>query len=282
MKNIISKLMNKLKESQLFKPKQCECTLPIEKSIVLIGSKGEVGSAILSMIKKADKYKIYEIDKGMALWHPPGIESVDYMHYCVPFADSVSFLNEVKRYAKLWNPKHIILHSTVLPGTTKDIYKSLNIPISYTPCRGQHNSLLKDFQRYTKRVATPIECGEFRDDVEQHLISLGFKVSGNSIPEILEVSKLLDTTHYGINIMYAQIANRICNQYGFNYEQYNDFMMDSMPYYPELKMKLYPGYCGGHCVRQNIDLLKKVHKHTLWKVFDESNKLREKELGKGN
>lgn len=271
----IRKALGIEKVNQDFEPKNC----------LVIGAKGEVGSAIVDLLKISGNMTI-KIDYENRDARPedgPTID-IDYMHYCIPFNNQKEFIKEFKRYHKTWNPKFSIIHSTVIPGTTEKIIKELSTDcIAYSPCRGQHDNLFGDFKRYDKWIAFsgPDTLG-LRDEVEKHIgVTFQTRIIGTVGTKTLEMSKLLDTSQYGILIMYAQIANRICEQEGISYDEVRHFMSNTHELYGN-RPDIFPGYAGGHCVRQNIDLLDKFTPNKLWKLFRESNKIRKEELKPNN
>lgn len=278
--------------SSILNPKQQNRQARQDKCVV-IGSLGEVGNAIQRMIRESNYFCCVGIDKA-------GVISVDYngtikdiqsdkakmnpkfMHICIPYINQKQFTSAVINYAKEIEPEIIIIHSTVIPGTTRHIMKQMDKwaarpQLVYTPCRGQHSQLKDDFRRYDKWTACEAKC---RDDVEFHFKHLGMRVIGFSDRqwEQLELSKLIDTSQYGILIMYAQIANRLASKYNVPYTLVRDFMSQTNELYNN-RPNITPGYVGGKCVRQNIELLKRVMPHELWRVFERSNNERAKELG---
>jgi len=249
------------------------------KNCIVIGAKGEVGRALVSLLKDSNN-SVIEIDYENRDAFPADKIDIDYMHYCIPFKNQKEFTKEFKRYFRIWNPKFSIIHSTVIPGTTENIIKERSTDcIAYSPCRGQHDNLFGDFKRYDKWIAFsgPDSLG-IRDDVELHLKNtFKTRILGTVGTKTLEMSKLLDTSQYGVLIMYAQIANRICKEHGIDYAEAMMFMEQTNELYHN-RPNIFPGYAGGHCVGQNIDLLEKFSPNKLWKLFKESNPKREDEL----
>ncbi len=248
---------------------------------IVIGSRGEVGSTIYDLLDDAHYWcagrDIVGENEKIA-----SNEKIKFMHITIPYINQKQFTSAVIGYAKEIEPEIIIIHSTVIPGTTRHIRKQMEkwagrSSLAYSPCRGQHGDLLTDFKRYDKWVASEQKC---RDAVEFHLKHIGMKTIGFSDRqwEQLEVSKLIDTSQYGILIMYAQIANRLAEKYHINYEIIRDFMSQTNELYNN-RPDITPGYVGGKCVRQNIELMMRIMPHELWRVFEQSNRLRAKELG---
>jgi hypothetical protein len=118
----------------------------------------------------------------------------------------------------------------------------------------------------------------YRQMIDDGLKNMGFKTVGTTKVDWLEMSKILDTSQYGILITFAQTANRICEKRNINYEFVRDFMSQTHELYG-VRPDITPGYAGGHCVPQNIELLDRFAPNALWKVFKESNSLRANELG---
>lgn len=266
---------------------------------VVIGAKGEVGSVLYKMLKGAN-FQAMGVDigpqgkPGYTMTDPVAFKGCDFMHVCIPYVNQDQFAGAVGAYVKEFVPQVVIVHSTVIPGTTQHLIKQkfrtdANLPsggyptcsFAYSPCRGQHSDLEKDFKRYSKWVV----CEDsMRDSCESHLRDMGFRVEGQAAGKNaqgmahLELIKLLDTSQYGVLIMYAQIANRMSKMVGLPYDLARLFMAETQELYG-LRPDIRPGYVGGKCVHQNIDLLNRVFPHKLWKEFVESNKLALKEFG---
>ena len=52
-----------------------------------------------------------------------------------------------------FNPKYLVIHSTISPHTTQNLQKKLPIPVIYSATRGVHKRMLYDLKRYTKFFA---------------------------------------------------------------------------------------------------------------------------------
>jgi len=275
--NIMDKMIKGI--SKVLNPKKQGKTAREDKCVV-IGHMGEVGSALKKMIEGAD-YWCAGFDLSCSEKIANDTE-VKFMHITIPYINQKQFTSAVLGYAKEIKPEIMIIHSTVIPGTTRHIRKQMEKwagrpQLAYSPCRGQHTKLMEDFKRYDKWVASEQKC---RESVEFHLKHLGMRAIGFSDRqwEHLEVSKLIDTSQYGILITYAQVANRLASKYNVPYSMVRDFMSQTNELYNN-RPDITPGYVGGKCVRQNIDLLKRIMPHELWRVFEQSNRQRAKELG---
>ena len=119
-----------------------------------------------------------------------------------------------KLQIKKYNPKLTIINSTVLPGTTAQIFETTNAAIVHSPVRGVHARMHRDLLRYTKYIGAPHI--DYSMLAKQHFESVGLKTKIVSNSKTSELTKLLSTTYYGVLIGWAQEVNRICKKYNCN------------------------------------------------------------------
>jgi len=229
---------------------------------ILIAGCGDVGKVILQIEKEAGNE--CEILDPL---HNGGQITKDHfiMHICFPY--SPFFIESVKKYCKAYKPKYVIIHSTIKPGTTNTIQKTVNPLLFYSPVRGLHNQLYEAVKNYFIKyiVSSFVIDAKARKDIICHYEELNIKwqwwagsVNG------LELAKILSTTYYGWNILFAKQVKKLCEKYGLEYDDvythanksYNQGY-DSMGQIQFIRPILYPpkGKIGGHCVTQNIELL---------------------------
>ena len=95
------------------------------------------------------------------------------------------------------------------------------------------------------------------------------KTKKMSNPKTLELAKIIvDTSYFGWLINYAQISNIIAKKHGVDYDEMWSFA-DEIHKYLGNRPKMYPGFIGGHCVVENLDL---INNETL-NMIDEINNL---------
>jgi len=220
----------------------------------LIIGKGIVGGALKNKIIDADI-----VDK-------------DYTVLDICFSYSEKFVDTVVSYAKRYNPEIVIIHSTVLPGTTKKIYEK-GIPVVYSPTIGRHDNL----EIKSKLIASYEEEAlqkaiEYFDEygIEQWLYI-------ESV-EALELGKLLSTLYYGWCIAFEKEVYVLCEKLGIDFKQayqkfnvyYNEQYRETNFVRPILKQKR--GGIGGTCVIPNAELLKKFIPNILCQFLLERNK----------
>lgn len=210
---------------------------------------GEVGQAIAKFCQNP-KIKDLKRDDGLA--------GVEILHVCLPWSDK--FVSIVKKEIKKIKPKLVIIHSTVVPGTTKKIGKMA----VHSPVRGIHPYLHKGIKTFVKYIgADDKKTGEAAG---KHLAGLGIKTKVFYPSVTTELAKLLDTTYYGLIIAWHGEMAKMCNKYKVDFEAaVSDFNKTYNEGYKKLgkanvvRPVLYPpkGGIGGHCVVSNTEILKK-------------------------
>lgn len=186
--------------------------------------------------------------------NPPDAK-YNVMHVCMPYSDS--FVQDVEAYRTRYEPDHIIIYSTVPIGTTKQIKGAVHSPVE-----SRHPDLSDGIRNMMRWVG-------YNNKIEAEFFYLFFKklhittklVDDSNYTEAL---KLLSTTEYGVNIVFADYKKRIADDIGMSYELTKEWNEDYNRLYQKLglgniyqKFVLDPpnGKIGGHCVRENSILL---------------------------
>ena len=193
------------------------------------------------------------------------IENPEYLHVCLS-GELTEFEDITSTWiSKLEGLKVIIIHSTVKPGTTKNIQEKSKVPVLFSPIRGVHKRFLEDIKKYTKFIASDDKqlAPEIKSDLEKRFQ----KIDWMSTTKTAELAKILvDTTYYGWLINYAQITKMICEKEGVDFDEmwkFADEIHENLGNRP----KMYPGIIGGHCVipnlslieNENLDIIKKIN-----------------------
>jgi UDP-N-acetyl-D-mannosaminuronate dehydrogenase len=208
----------------------------------LIIGKGEIGKSLWKVIGGEIRDK-----------NPLKVEGVQIMHICIPYSNR--FVSTVKEYQKLYKPKYTVIHSTVPVGT------SSVLNATHSPVRGQHPHLEGGIRTFTKFVG-----GKDADEVVDYFRRFGMKTYLCRKSETTELLKLLDTTYYKKCIEFAQLAEKLCNKFNVPFSEV--YTLANQTYnegYEKLGRKDYirpvlqplQKKIGGHCVRENYELLKK-------------------------
>ena len=208
---------------------------------LIIGA-GEVGKALYQSLR--DYFPtIIDIDYKFQV-------DCEIMHICFPF--SVAFEKHVKEYQEKYKPKYTVIHSTVPVNTSR------KLNAIHSPVIGIHPHLKKSLETFTKFLG-----GEQASEVADYFRKAGMKVYITDKSETTELMKILDTTHYGIEIEFVKEVKTQCDKYKVPSEMWTLWVENYNKGYNELG---YPEYCkpnlipikkkiGGHCIIKNCELL---------------------------
>ena len=241
-----------------------------EKNIV--AGLGEIGTPILKLISKGGITIGYDVDSKLSQeikLKKYQKNPTKFLHISIPF--NKKFQKNVKSLFTQFNPKIIVIHSTISPYTTEKIQDALPIPIIYSATRGVHARMLSDLQKYTKFFAIYKNAPNAKWAIlnfKKLMKKSGIKSKQLSDPLTLELSKIVvDTSYYGWLINYAQISNMIAKKHGINYDEMWSFS-DEIHQFLGNRPKMYPGNIGGHCVIPNLSLIKEKDLDQIKKIND--------------
>lgn len=220
---------------------------------------GEVGKAV---------YEVTGSTLSFSLDDPKGQESVwegdlDVMHICFPYSET--FVEDVQRYIKNFEPLHIIVWSTVPIGTCRKIDER----VVHMPVEGMHPHLERSIRLGVRWIG--YNRGDEARFVDQYFLDLGCNPRSVQGTEVTELLKLRSTARFGIDLVWAQYEAELCKQYNIGFDQVQDYDIDYNDLYAicakladgesnNMQPKrhvLYPpeGEIGGHCVVPNAKLL---------------------------
>ena len=229
---------------------------------------GEVGETLFDLLLERDFDCIgIDIDTSKCRNYSENttIVNPEYLHVCLPgelseFVDiTLNWINKIEGL------KAVLVHSTVKPGTTKDIQERSKILVLFSPVRGVHRRFLEDIKKYTKFIAS--DNKEIEQEIKSDLEKRFQKIDWMSTTKTAELAKILvDTTYYGWLINYAQITKMICEKEDVDFDEmwkFADEIHENLGNRP----KMYPGIIGGHCVipnlnlidNENLDMIKKIN-----------------------
>lgn len=241
----------------------------MSKTIVL--GLGEIGKPLYNLIVKSGA-DVTGIDiEPVAVTGAVGV-----MHVCYPFQLEKGFIQITVDYIERYKPSVVIINSTVMPGTTAEIEKVSGVPVVYSPVRGKHTKMEEELLHYNKFIAGL--SAEGVQLAETHFQSIGMKTRLISKPDTLELSKLLETTYFGLLISWAQELERLAVGVGGDYSELVQ-LFEEVSYLPPYVFQ--PGFIGGHCVMPNIKLLKSRFESDFLNAIEQSNNKKAEDL-KGN
>ena len=245
------------------------------KNVLVVGYKGEIGSAMAEVIEDSGKYNIFKKD----MEELEIKEKIDIMHVCIPYFDN--FDDIVADYIDKYNPELVVVNSTLRIGTTKKIHEKRNCRIVHSPVRGKHPHMKEGLLKHLKFIG-PIDSDSGKM-AKEHFESIGIKCEILNGTIETEIGKLFSTTYYALCIAYHQELERVCKKFNADFDQtitrfnetYNDAARELNP--NVVRPVLTPGFIGGHCLMPNIKLLKKDIKSDFLSVIEKSNEKKKKD-----
>ena len=218
---------------------------------------GQVGQAVAKLYSETDTSKswfsfdkilIYDPYQGMM----DDISEVDILNVCIPYTrDFVSIVKDLP--TPNW---YTVIHSTVPVGTTEKFgHKFLHSPV-----RGVHPNLYEGLKTFVKFIGGDEQLAQAYSG---HLKTLGVETHICKDAKTTELSKLADTTYYGLCIAFTSDMKKLCDEYDLDFMEvmtkYNNTYNEG---YKKLgkpnvvRPVLYPtDKIGGHCVIPNAKLL---------------------------
>jgi len=235
----------------------------MRKKIGILGY-GEIGQAIAKFYKKP---LIKDLNRN------DGLQGIKILHICIPY--DKNFIKTISKEIKKIKPKLVIIHSTIAPGTIKEIIEGTkNKMIVHSPVRGIHPHLFEGIKTFVKYIgADNKKAGQM---AENHLKKLGIKVKTFYPSLTTELGKLFDTTYYALCIAWHGEMKEICDKEKVNFEKVaTDFNKTYNEGYKKLKMNhvvrpvLKPPekFIGGHCLIPNTKILKKYYKSKAFNLI---------------
>jgi len=167
-------------------------------------------------------------------------------------AFSDKFISTVIDYIEEYEPKAVIIHSTVRVGTTSIVSRHTEgkIPVFYSPIRGVHERFLNDLKRYQKFIA-PARA-QYEDAMADRFEYIVWVTNVDS----LELTKLMETTYYGYLIAFRKDVDKMFTDMKLDPDVFWAFCDEIHEYLGNRPVMFNDGEpIGGHCVIPNLDLL---------------------------
>ena len=223
------------------------------KTVGIIGY-GEIGQALDDIYLSEGYFPlIKDIDRD------DGLAKADIVHICIPWNEN--FIAIARQYLEDIQPKMAIIHSTVAPGTTRELSKVCP-NICHSPIRGIHPHLTEGIKTFVKVFGGPAS-----EEASDHFQDLGIETEVYEDSQSTEIAKLLDTSYYGVCIAWHDYAKKLCDLWGVDFDEVQtDYNESYNAGYKTLDMEevvrptLIPpdGSIGGHCVVPNAELLREI------------------------
>lgn len=223
---------------------------------------GEIGKAVQAITGDTNTY---DSKDGTVLEFDTNPE---VLHICFPYTDN--FVEQVDWYCKGVKPQHIIIWSTVPVGTTKQFAHAVHSPVE-----GVHPQL-EDSIRFMERWVG-FNGQEDWFFFIKFFQGLGLRTRGVINSDCTEALKLLSTTEYGVNLVFADYKKHVADEIGMDYELTKEWNREYNKLYRSLGMdKRYQKYVldapngvlGGHCLKPNAKILHEQFPNTLVGLVD--------------
>lgn len=231
---------------------------------------GEVGRSLAKFYQNKKKYTLLLKDLKFDQFDK---EKLAILNICLPYTKD--FVKIVLKIIKKNQPDLTIIHSTVLPGTTKEIIKISKAKVVHSPIRGPHPYLYKGIKTFVKFIGCEdLKVGKL---AEKHFKEIGIKKVKIFKPAIItELNKLIDTTYYAHCIVFTDYVEKIFKKYKIPFKTFQEFNLTYNEGYKKLKKEhvirptLFPpsrtkGKITGHCLIPNAKLLEKIFPHQITK-----------------
>lgn len=214
---------------------------------LVVGSKGEVGSALVTLLK--EKFQVEGIDKDDYT-----VSRFDYVHITIPYTkDFIKIVHKYRAVNLKLSTGVLIIHSTVPVGVSQ-LLKAVHSPI-----RGQHPHLVKGIKTFVKYFG-----GEQAEEAAKPFRELGIECIVVKDSRSTEALKLWDTLQYGLFILINKSIYQYCEELGLNpYFIYDHANRTYNEGYQKLDksgvtrpiLKYMPGPIGGHCIMENARMI---------------------------
>ena len=218
---------------------------------------GQVGQAVAKLYSETDTTKTWFSFDKILIYDPyqgmlDDISDVDILNVCIPYTkDFVSVVSDLP--TANW---YTVIHSTVPVGTTEKFgHKFLHSPV-----RGVHPNLYEGLKAFVKFIGGDEQLAQAYSG---HLKTLGIETHICKDAKTTELSKLADTTYYGLCIAFTSDMKKLCDEYDLDFmEVMTKFNNTYNEGYKKLgkpnvvRPVLYPtDKIGGHCIIPNAKLL---------------------------
>lgn len=212
----------------------------------LIIGKGEVGTSLHSVLWDHYEVETYDLKKGT---EPSG--TFEILHICFPYSEK--FIDYVKAYQELYQPKYTVIHSTVPVGTSKQLNAT------HSPIRGIHPNLVDGIKTFVKFLGGP-QASEVAD----YFRRAGLRVMLFDRAENAEALKLFDTQYYLECVRFVQRVKTFCLKHNLSFSDvyrlgnitYNEgYTKLGHPEFVRPILEPIMKVVGGHCLLPNEKLL---------------------------
>lgn len=249
----------------------------MKNNIQVVIGRGEVGQAVINILSKKYQVESFDITDDRSLGRK--ILKDKITHICFPYNNR--FVKNVEKYQKALKPKFLIIHSTVAVGTTEIISKAVHSPV-----RGVHkkigsipdSSIEEGMLGWKKQIGGPKKLVTKTKKIFENV---GIETVTYSDSKITELGKLLCNIQWALSLAFTQEMKRVCDHFDLDFDvtvkemnkMYNEGAINlGGKYKDRIRPVCFPGYIGGDCLMENIEILKKQKPSKFFDLIEESNR----------
>ncbi len=223
----------------------------MESTNTLIVGAGEIGSSLYEILTHF--YPVWMTDILPEKSKMDGCpKKIDVMHVCIRYSEN--FFNIISEYIHVYNPDYMDICTTVPVGTTEKISPDA----CHSTTRGLHPHLVTGLKTIPKHIG-----GGEAESFRQYFYKAGIPSIAHPKSRTTELLHILNNAHYGVNLMFADDAAKLCREYGVDFFDYLKYTESNNDGYLALghKTKVRPiltppgGRIGGHCVNMSAGLI---------------------------
>lgn len=232
----------------------------------LIIGMGEVGTALYHTLADIDQTFARDKDQDTHF------SNIDVMHVCFPY--SARFIEYVQNYIEQYEPKLVIVYSSVPIGTCESISKS----IVHSPVEGVHPQLDESFVLFARWLGA--EDAQALDTAIRFWYRIAREVCSLKSSRFTEFLKMRSTAKYGVNLVWTDYEKKVADAIGMNFDALKGFDESYNKLYRDLGLFKYQRYIldppngeiGGHCIIPNAKILDKQYPNPMLKAIKKMEK----------
>lgn len=215
----------------------------------------QIGGSIMKIEEEAGNTVFYKTRTKEKL---PVNDTIKVMHTSIPYVwDGADFFNAIKEAYDLYKPELVINHWTCPVGTMDRLKELLWIEVAHSPVNGKHPDLYVSIKYIFTKFASTMEAVHY-------LLGIGIQKVEYMRAKECELSKLLITTAYWWDILFAKMVGKMCDELWLSYNDvYTKMTKAYNEWYKALGEERFtrpilvpPTWrIWWHCVSENIELL---------------------------
>lgn len=220
----------------------------------LILGRGEVGNSLYQVLKNHYSVWCEDTRRDLRVMKDCPI-TVDVLHVCIRYGADFEMALGTASYK--YKPR-IINICTTLPPDIMDRLEKTGDHFCHSTTRGLHPNLSESLKLIPKHIG-----GARASELAQYFDKAGVPCVTHARARTTALLHILNNVHYGVNLIFADEAAKLCRRYGVDYFDYLLYTKSNNDGYADLghATKVRPiltppgGKIGGHCVTHSATLI---------------------------